>query len=79
MGDDGARDAAYEVTVDRDECISAGRCVASAPGFFRFDDDELSTVVPDGPRPSDEALERIARSCPNGAIHLWRDGVEIEL
>jgi ferredoxin len=67
----------YEVTVDRDECVSAGKCVASAPGFFVFDDDELSTVMPDGPRPADEALVRIARACPNGAIHLWRDGTEI--
>lgn len=68
-----------QVWIDRDECVSAGRCVAAAPGAFAFDDDELATFVPDGPRPDDEALVRIARQCPNGAIHLSRSGVEIEL
>ncbi len=68
-----------QVWVDRDECVSAGRCIASAPGFFVFDVDELATTDPTAPRPDDETLTRIARSCPNGAIHLSRDGDEIEL
>jgi ferredoxin len=68
-----------EVWIDRDECVSAGRCVATAPGFFRFDDDELAEVDPHGDRPDDEALLRIARACPNGAIHVARNGVELEL
>lgn len=68
-----------EVWVDRNECVSAGRCVATAPGLFRFDDDQLAEVDPDGQRPDDETLLRIARACPNGAIHLARDGVELEL
>jgi len=68
-----------EVLIDRDECVSAGRCVSSAPGFFVFDGDELSTIDPSGPRPSDEALVRIARQCPSGAIRLRRDGVDVDL
>ena len=68
-----------QVWIDSDECVSAGRCISMAPGFFVFNDDELATVATDGPRPDDEALLRIARSCPNGAIHVARDGVPIEL
>lgn len=67
------------VWIDRDECVSAGRCVSSAPGFFVFDDDELATVQAEGPRPDDDTLLRIARACPNGAIHVARDGVEIPI
>lgn len=68
----------YEVTVDQDECVSAGKCVASAPGFFVFDDDEIATVDGSGPRPDDDALLRIARTCPSGAIRLTRDGEPVE-
>lgn len=68
-----------EVFVDTDECVSAGRCVGSAPGFFVFDDDELAHVAPAGPRPGDDVLLRIARQCPSGAITLRRGGVQIEL
>jgi ferredoxin len=67
-----------KVWIDSDECVSAGRCVSMAPQYFVFGDDELATIATDGPRPDDEALLRIARSCPNGAIHVSRDGVEIE-
>ena len=70
---------AYEVALDSDECVSAGKCVASAPGFFVFDADEIGTVDHDGPRPADDALLRIARGCPSGAIKLFADGVEVEL
>lgn len=69
----------YEVRLDSDECVSSGRCVATAPGFFTFDDDEIGAVDRDGPQPDDEALLRIARQCPSGAIKLFRDGAEIEM
>lgn len=69
----------YDVRADSDECVSAGKCVASAPGFFVFDDDELSTIDPAGPRPDDDALLRVARQCPSGAIKLFVDGEELEL
>lgn len=69
----------YEVVVDTDECVSAGKCVASARGFFVFDDDQIATVDATGPRPDDAALMRIARACPSGAIRLRRDGVDLDL
>jgi ferredoxin len=34
------------VRVNQDECMSIGRCLADAPNVFRFDDNELSEVVP---------------------------------
>ena len=67
------------VHVDTDECVSSGRCVASAPGFFVFDDDELAQVDASGERPTDETLVRIARQCPSGAISLTRGGEPIDL
>ncbi len=72
------RSGPLEVEVDTDECVSAGRCVGSAPGFFVFDDDELAHVDPAGPRPADDVLRRIARQCPSGAIRLRRDGAVVE-
>ena len=72
-------DSTFEVVVETDECVSAGRCVSSAPGFFVFDDDELATVHLTGPRPSDEVLLRIARQCPSAAIRLRVDGVDVEI
>ena len=69
----------YEVTLDESECVSAGKCVLAAPGFFVFDADEIATVDPGGPRPDDTALLRIARQCPSGAIRLTLDGEPVEL
>lgn len=69
----------YEITIDTDECISAGKCVLAAPELFAFGDDELATVRPSGPRPDDATLLRIARTCPSGAIQLVADGVRVEL
>jgi ferredoxin len=69
---------AYEVTIDSEECVSAGKCVASAPAFFVFDDDEIGAIDPNGIQPADEAIIRIARQCPSGAIKLWLDGVQVE-
>lgn len=68
-----------DVVVDSDECVSGGKCVASARGFFVFDDDQIAHIDPTGPRPDDATLLRIARACPSGAIHLFRDGVEVEI
>lgn len=70
---------AYEVTVDSDICVSAGKCVASHPAFFVFDDDEIATVDRSGPRPDDAALLRAARACPSGAIVLLDDGAEVDV
>lgn len=70
----------YRVSVDQDECVSAGKCVASAPGYFVFDEHEIATVAPEGPRPDDATLLRLARACPSGAIRLVDDdGSPVEI
>ena len=58
----------YSVSIDKDVCISSGKCVADAPTAFRFDDDELAEPITPHPPLSDGALLDIARNCPSGAI-----------
>lgn len=69
----------YEISIDANECLSSGKCVASAPGFFVFDADEVAAVDDAGRRPSEDAILHIARTCPSGAIRLRLDGVDIDL
>lgn len=69
----------FQVRIDRDECISAGRCVLAAPSFFEFDDDEIASVDPDAEHPDDATLLKIARQCPSGAIKLSQDGAAVDL
>ncbi|MGY1666432.1 ferredoxin [Geodermatophilus sp. SYSU D00696] len=59
---------AYTVSVDKDTCLSSGRCVADAPAAFRFDDDELAEPVEPQPRADDDLLLAVARACPSAAI-----------
>ncbi|MGA0877766.1 MAG: ferredoxin [Ilumatobacteraceae bacterium] len=69
----------YEVVVDQEECVSAGKCVASPGGFFVFDSDQIATIDPMARKPDDDTLLRIARACPSGAIRLRRNGVDVEV
>ncbi len=69
-----------KVRVDRDDCISSGKCVADNPGAFGFDDDDLAVVLPGAASLSDERLIRAARTCPSGAIRLFDDaGEEVDV
>ena len=70
----------YRAVVDKDVCLSSGRCVADAPDAFVFDDDEIAEDVPGHPGISDSALVELARACPAGAIAVYDGrGVEIEV
>ena len=60
----------YTVSVDKDLCISSGRCVADAPGAFRFDDDELAEALPSASDVPDATLLAVGRTCPSGAIRV---------
>lgn len=70
---------AYRVEVDPDVCISSGRCVADTPGLFRFDDDEIAEVIPDGEELPDQRLVALARGCPSGALRLTDGGERVEV
>ncbi|MEV0595761.1 ferredoxin [Nonomuraea cavernae] len=69
----------FEVRVDKDVCISSGKCVADAPAAFRFDDDEIAEPVAGVSALGDDHLVEIARSCPSGAIQVFDQGVEVTL
>ena len=61
----------YAVRIDKDLCVSAGKCVADAPTVFIFDEDELAEVRPGAAATlSKEQLVRLARQCPGRAIQL---------
>lgn len=69
---------AYTVSVDKDVCISSGKCVADAPGAFRFDADELAEAVSSSPALSGDALLTIGRNCPSAAISVFdEDGTPL--
>ncbi len=56
------------VEVDRELCMSAGRCLADLPEAFAFDDDELAVVQPGAAGVARARLEEVARNCPGQAI-----------
>lgn len=70
----------YRVEINRDTCISSGRCVGDAPGAFVFDADELATVGASIVELPETKLLRIARDCPGEAIIvIGANGVPLEL
>jgi ferredoxin len=70
----------YRVEINRETCISSGRCVGDAPGAFVFDDDELATVGDAVSELAETKLLRIARDCPGEAIIVYgADGVPLQL
>ncbi|MFI0480793.1 ferredoxin [Actinomadura sp. 9N215] len=66
------------IDIDKDVCMSSGRCVLDEPGAFRFDADTLAEPIPGaaGALPEDRARD-VARACPSGAVRLYRDGREV--
>jgi ferredoxin len=72
--------AVYRIRIDRDDCMSSGKCVADLPEVFGFDDDELAVAAPDGAGADPVAILRVARNCPSQAIHLTgADGTPVDL
>ena len=61
----------YTVKIDKESCLSSGRCVAVAPRGFGFDDDQLAEILPGAASLPDERLVAIAKSCPASAILLF--------
>lgn len=58
--------------VDRDVCIGAAMCVATAPDVYELDDEGLSHAVnPDAGH--DDLLWQAAESCPVQAVILEDD------
>jgi ferredoxin len=62
-----------EIRIDRDACTGARACVLRAPNSFALDADRKA-VVTDAQGDPEETVLAAARSCPNFAIELSRDG-----
>lgn len=62
-----------EIRIDRDACTGARACTLRAPRSFALDAERKAVVV-DAQGDSEETLLAAARSCPNFAIELSRDG-----
>lgn len=62
-----------EIHVDRDACTGARACALRAPGTFALDA-ARKAVVSATPTDGEETILAAARSCPNFAIELRRDG-----
>jgi ferredoxin len=63
-----------QVTVDKQECMSSGRCMSDIPEAFAFDDDELAEVIPGVADVAIDRLLEVARNCPGQAITVVPDG-----
>jgi ferredoxin len=60
----------YTVKVIRDKCISAGSCVAIAPGTFKLDEQGIAEIISQtGDDPETQLLG--AQSCPTAAIEVY--------
>ncbi len=71
---------AYTVKIDKQSCLSSGRCVTVAAETFGFDGDELAETLPGVASVPDERLLEIAKSCPSYAILLYDEqGRELDL
>ena len=64
-----------KILIDRDECLSSGKCVADAPEAFGFDDEELVVALGGLDDLSDDLAVKIVRNCPSGALRIADDDV----
>ena len=62
-----------QVVIDKERCVSSGRCIADEPTAFVFDDSELAEVGPGVDGLSVERLVVLARRCPGLAIEVRAD------
>ena len=65
------------VAVDKQSCLSSGRCVEAEGAAFRFDEDQLAEAGPEALRLAEARLRAIARACPGLAINLYDADGEI--
>lgn len=65
------------VTIDKERCVSAGRCIADESSAFGFNGDELAEVLPGASELSVERLIVLARRCPGLAIEVRSSSGEL--
>lgn len=66
--------SAVRLTIDRERCLGAGRCVLTEPDVFDQDEDDgrvLLLAGPHGDGPEVTAgIRRAVQFCPTGALSL---------
>jgi ferredoxin len=64
--------AGLRIRVDRDRCIGAGRCVATASDLFdQREDDGLVVLLQEKPAPAQhDKARRAAANCPARVIEI---------
>jgi ferredoxin len=67
----------YRVHIDKDVCMSSGRCVLDEPGAFAFDADQLAEPTAGVSTLSQSRVRAVADACPSGAIRLHEGGSEV--
>tara|TARA_B100000686_G_C16748268_1_gene950851 strand:+ start:1057 stop:1272 length:216 start_codon:yes stop_codon:yes gene_type:complete len=60
----------FRIEIEKDDCMSSGKCVADYPNVFDFDDEELAELKSEWNLTDDEIL-RVARNCPSRAILVF--------
>ncbi|HVE45355.1 MAG TPA: ferredoxin [Acidimicrobiales bacterium] len=65
-----------EVVVQQARCIGSKVCLSAAPGVFHIDYDNTAMVI-DPEAATEEELLAAAKTCPTGAIRVFRDGREL--
>lgn len=68
---------AYRVEVQKDLCISSGKCVSDGPKVFRFDDQELAEPISETTDYELQPLLKLARNCSGEAITIFAESGEI--
>lgn len=80
----------YRVWVDRETCLSSGKCVANEPSAFRFDTEQIAEPIAEpSAEPAgtvgvtstiaDARLLAAARDCPSGAIRLRHSDLDVPI
>ncbi|HJM98400.1 MAG: ferredoxin [Acidimicrobiales bacterium] len=60
----------FRIEIEKDECMSSGKCVADYPQMFNFDNEELAELKKDG-KLNNEQILKAARNCPSRAILVF--------
>jgi ferredoxin len=58
------------VHIDKDVCMSSGRCVLDEPEAFRFDAEQLAEPTGGVAALTQSRIQAVVDACPSGAIRL---------
>lgn len=67
----------YRVHIDKEVCMSSGRCVLDEPEAFRFDADQLAEPTAGVATLAEGRLRAVLGACPSGAIRLYQGDREV--